>query len=163
MSESAAPSRPSTETAAATARAIIDAKLYLVLGTADEQGRPWVSPVYYAPAGYHEFFWVSRPDAVHSRNLRLRPAVSIVVFDSSAPIGTGQGVYMTAVAEEVAGDTRATAIDLFSRRSLGHGGSAWALDDVQHPAQLRLYCTTATAQYILGPHDRRVEVRLDEC
>ena len=32
----------------AIAKAIIDSNLYLTLGTADEAGRPWVSPVYYA-------------------------------------------------------------------------------------------------------------------
>jgi hypothetical protein len=30
---------------AAIARAIIDANLYMVLATADQAGRPWVSPV----------------------------------------------------------------------------------------------------------------------
>ena len=28
------------------ARAIIDGNRYMVLGTADQSGRPWVSPVY---------------------------------------------------------------------------------------------------------------------
>ena len=36
----------------AIAKAIIDSNLYLTLGTADEAGRPWVSPVYYATEGY---------------------------------------------------------------------------------------------------------------
>ena len=35
----------------ATAKAIIDANLYRVIGTADQAGRPWASPVYYAPDG----------------------------------------------------------------------------------------------------------------
>ena len=43
------------------ARAIIDSSRYLTLGTADESGLPWVSPVWYAPDGYREFFWVSAP------------------------------------------------------------------------------------------------------
>jgi hypothetical protein len=34
---------------AAHARAIIDANLYLTLGTADPDGRPWTSLVYFAP------------------------------------------------------------------------------------------------------------------
>ena len=83
---------------AATARAIIDANLYMVLGTVDDRGRPWTSPVYYAPERYRDFYWVSRPDALHSRNLAARQDVSIVIFDSSVPIGTGEVVYMTAVA-----------------------------------------------------------------
>src|SRR5437867_6933149 len=89
---------------AARARAIIDANLYMVLGTADQAGRPWVSPVYYAPAPYREFLWVSSPEATHSRNLQERHELSIVIFDSSVPINTGQGVYMSAVARMLAGD-----------------------------------------------------------
>jgi Pyridoxamine 5'-phosphate oxidase len=146
---------------ATTAKAIIDANLYMVLGTADERGQPWVSPVYYASLDYREFFWVSRPEALHSRNLAARPEISIVVFDSSAPIGTGQGVYMAAVAEELTGTARVDAIDAFSRRSLGHGGSEWTLADVEPPAELRLYRATATARYVLGPIDRLVAVNLE--
>jgi uncharacterized protein YhbP (UPF0306 family) len=104
---------------AATAQLIIDANLYMVLGTADEGGHPWVSPVYYAPVDYREFLWVSRPETLHSRNLVARPQVSIVIFDSSVPIGTGQGVYMVASAEEVTGYARVAAMDVFSRRAVG--------------------------------------------
>jgi hypothetical protein len=32
----------------ALARAIIDANLYMTLGTVDHDGRPWVAPVFYA-------------------------------------------------------------------------------------------------------------------
>jgi hypothetical protein len=39
----------------AAARAIIDSNFYMTLGTADEEGRPWVSPVYYAAEGYAKF------------------------------------------------------------------------------------------------------------
>ena len=144
----------------ATAKAIIDANLYMVLGTADEDGRPWVSPVYYAPAGYREFLWVSRPETLHSRNIAVRPEISIVIFDSSVPIGTGQGVYIAAIAEEVTGDARAAAMDVFSRRSVEHEGREWTVDDVELPAGLRLYRATATAHYILGEIDRLVAVDL---
>lgn len=145
---------------AATARAIIDTKLYMVLGTVDEHGRPWVSPVYYAAARYRDFYWVSRPDALHSLNLDARPEVSIVIFDSSVPIGTGQGVYMTALAAELIGEERGEPVRVFSRRSLGHGGPEWTLADVQSPAALRLYRASATAHYTLGSDDRRVAVNL---
>jgi Pyridoxamine 5'-phosphate oxidase len=144
----------------ATAKAIIEANLYMVLGTADETGRPWVSPVYYAPVHDREFLWVSRPETLHSRNLVARPEVSIVIFDSSVPIGTGQGVYMAAAAAEVTGEARVAAMDVFSRRSLGHGGREWTLDDVDPPAEFRLYRATASAHYILGSIDRLVAVDL---
>jgi nitroimidazol reductase NimA-like FMN-containing flavoprotein (pyridoxamine 5'-phosphate oxidase superfamily) len=140
-------------------RAIIDANLYMVLGTADEAGQPWVSPVYYAPADYREFFWVSSPDSRHSRNLEGRGQVAIVIFDSSVPVGTGQGVYVSAVAQAVGGDERSAGIEMFSRRSLAHGGHAWTLQDVASPARLRLYRATAVEQF-LGVNDRRVPVTL---
>ena len=144
---------------AALARAITDANLYMVLGTADSSGTPWVSPVYYAHAGYREFFWISAPDAKHSRNIVARREVSIVVFDSSVPIDTGQGVYMSAVAEHVDGDEVTDGIELFSRRSLGHGGRPFTEDDVRASARLRLYRATALEQYTLEPGtDRRIPV-----
>jgi nitroimidazol reductase NimA-like FMN-containing flavoprotein (pyridoxamine 5'-phosphate oxidase superfamily) len=143
-----------------TAKAIVDANLYMVLGTADEDGHPWVSPVYYAFVDYREFVWVSRPETLHSHNLAARPEISIVIFDSSVPIGTGQGVYMAATAEEVTGDARIAAMEVFSRRSLEHGGRAWTLEDVEPPAEFRVYRATATAHYILGSIDRLVAVNL---
>jgi hypothetical protein len=77
----------------------------------------------------------------HSRNLAGRPEVSIVIFDSQVPIGTGRGVYMSASAEELTGGER-DGIEVFSRRSLEHGGDPWTLEDVQSPARLRLYRAT---------------------
>lgn len=143
------------------ARTILDSNMYMVLGTADADGRPWVSPVYYAAEGYREFNWVSDPEATHSRNLAVRPEMRIVVFDSRAPIGTGQGVYMAATAEELAGDDLDRGIDLFSRTSQRHGGSAWILEDVTAPRPYRLYRATASEHSVLDPEshpDRRTPV-----
>ena len=58
------------------ARSILDSNRYMTLATADETGLPWVSPVWYAPARYREFFWVcsqavTRP-AAESRSWRSR-------------------------------------------------------------------------------------------
>jgi uncharacterized protein YhbP (UPF0306 family) len=144
----------------ARGRAIVDANLYMVLGTADENGRPWASPVYFAPDGYREFYWVSKPERTHSRNIELRPEISIVIFDSSVPISTGEGVYMTAVAQQLMGDERGSGIAVFSKRSLLHGGSEWTLGDVEPPAQLRLYRATAVDQFVLSRDDNRIPVTL---
>lgn len=148
----------------AVVREIVDANLYMVLATADEAGRPWASPVYFAHFGYTELFWLSSPDATHSRNIAVRPDVGIVVFDSQVPISTGQGVYMRAVAEQV---TTASEIerglDVFSRRTLSHGGRTWTADDVQKEgdAAIRLYRATAANHSILandGLPDHRIPV-----
>ena len=150
--------------AAQTVTDIIAASRYLVLATADAAGRPWSSPVYFAHIGLAEFFWVSSPEVTHSRNIAVRPEVGIVVFDSQVAIGTGQGVYMSAVAELIEGGAETTrGIEAFSRRSVVHGGREWTSEDVRPGAGLRLYRATADAHWILakdGSPDHRTRVPL---
>jgi nitroimidazol reductase NimA-like FMN-containing flavoprotein (pyridoxamine 5'-phosphate oxidase superfamily) len=144
------------------ARGIINRNRYMVLGTADESGRPWVSPVYYAPSGYSELYWLSSPQAQHSRNLAARPELSVVVFDSQAPVGEGQGVYMSVVAEELEGAEAQRGIETFSRVSVSHGARPWTLEDVREPAALRLYRARVSEHWVLDPErrpDQRIRVR----
>jgi nitroimidazol reductase NimA-like FMN-containing flavoprotein (pyridoxamine 5'-phosphate oxidase superfamily) len=145
---------------AGIAREIIDASLYMVIATADRTGQPWASPVYFASSDYRDFFWVSEPEATHSVNLRDRREVGIVIFDSSVPIGSGQGLYVLGVARELPAHETADGIKIFSKRSKGHGGNKWTMDDVSPPARHRLYQATAEAHYVLDEHDHRVEVSL---
>ncbi|HEX9331353.1 MAG TPA: pyridoxamine 5'-phosphate oxidase family protein [Anaerolineales bacterium] len=133
------------------AKNIIDSNMYMVLGTADESGQPWASPVYFASAGYKEFYWVSSPEVRHSRNIVIRPQVIIVIFNSQAPIGTGRGVYMSAIAEELTGANLERGIETYSRTSLGHGGHEWKQEDVQASAIYRLYRATTLEHWILDP------------
>jgi hypothetical protein len=144
----------------AVGKEIIDRSLYMVVATSDPSGQPWASPVYFAPSGYRDFFWVSQPDATHSVNLRDRREVGIVIFDSSVPIGNGQGVYILGVARELPAHETAEGIEIFSKRSVGHGGNEWTVEDVSPPARHRLYQATAEAMYVLDEHDHRVEVQL---
>ena len=54
-------------------RRVIDSNSYMALGTTDEAGHPWVSPVWFASEGYDSFHWVSSPEAKHSQNLAPAP------------------------------------------------------------------------------------------
>ncbi len=138
----------------AVARGIIDENRYMALGTADETGRPWVTPVYFAPDGYRTFSWLSSPERRHSRNVAVRPEVSIVVFNSQVPIGQGQAVYMAATAAELAGDELERGIEFFSRVSQAHGARAWTLEEVRSPSALRLYRAIVTEHWVLDPEER---------
>lgn len=143
--------------AANIARTIIDSIVYMVLGTADETGRPWVSPVYFSSEKYQEFFWMSSPDATHSRNIAVRPQVSIAIFDSRIPVGMGQAVYMSAVAEELKGVDLASGIELYNGRFSNpaeHGVRTIQLEHVQSPAPYRLYRATAVEHWILDRNTR---------
>jgi uncharacterized protein YhbP (UPF0306 family) len=143
----------------AIARAIIGSGLYMVLGTADEAGNPWTSPVYYAHEGVARFLWVSSPESRHSRNIAVRPQVSLVIFSSGTPISTGQAVYAAAEANQATEPERQAGIELFSRRTLVHGGRAFAVADVTESAHLRLYLATVSEMWILEPGtDNRIPV-----
>jgi nitroimidazol reductase NimA-like FMN-containing flavoprotein (pyridoxamine 5'-phosphate oxidase superfamily) len=139
-------------------RSIIDSNRYMTLGTADESGLPWVSPVWYAAAGYLEFFWVSSPDARHSRNLAGRPQLAIVIFDSHRA-GDWNALYMSAVAEELLDVDDGIAV--FSRTSEAQGMRSWTREDVRSPARHRLYRATASEHFVLDPRDQRVPVSVD--
>jgi hypothetical protein len=152
---------------AAIARAIVDSNDYMTLGTADADGTPWVSPVWYTPEAYREFFWLSSPDARHSRNLAARPELSIVIFDSRVPMNTGQAVYMAAVADELAGADRERerGLELFSRRSFTRGGREYTVADLEPAGLLRLYRATVSEHWALDPDlrpDQRRPVDLKE-
>ena len=134
------------------ARAIIDSNLYMTLGTADQAGRPWVSPVFYAADGYREFFWISSPEATHSRNIATRSELSIVVFDSQQPAGTGEGVYMTAVGEELSGEDIGRGLEIYPGPT-ERGGRPMEPADVQPPFAYRLYRARVSEHSVLCPRD----------
>ena len=141
----------------ALARSIVDSNRFMALATADADGLPWASPVWYAPRGYREFFWASSPDARHSRNLAERPELAIVIFDSHEP-GTWKAIYMSGVAEQVADVDE--GIEVFTRRSVEQGLPVWTRDDVLPPAKHRLYRATVAEHFVLDNHDERMPVAL---
>ncbi|OLF05867.1 hypothetical protein BLA60_34365 [Actinophytocola xinjiangensis] len=108
---------------------------YLVLGTAGPAGDPWVTPVFYAPDGTHRVVWVSAPDSRHSRNIAARPTVSVTIFDTNAPVGGAEALYLEARAGLVDEHDRPAAVGLLDARlpagrrlepeDLGPAGPLW--------------------------------------
>jgi uncharacterized protein YhbP (UPF0306 family) len=135
----------------ALVRSVIDSNRYMALGTADQAGHPWVSPVWFASEDYRNFHWVSSPDAKHSRNLAVQPDVAIAIFDSSVPVGGAQAVYMKGVAEELTGAELEQGLEVFDRVSRQDVGRAFRLDDVQGTALFRLYRATVSEHWVLIP------------
>lgn len=137
---------------AAEVHAILDANLYVTLGTADADGRPWAAPVYFATADGADFYWVSSPDAKHSRNIAERPEVSLLVFDSQVPTYSGRAVYMVATAVELSGPELNLGLSIYP----GHparGASAVAAGDVSPPAEYRMYRATVSEHSVLCPRE----------
>jgi hypothetical protein len=154
------PGRPMAEDIAGRAREIVEANAYMTLATADGEGLPWATPVWYAPEPDLSLLWISRPEARHSVNLARRPELGIAIFDSRQPAGTGHGVYMAATATEVGDDELEGAVSVFSERSQRQGAGPLDGADVRPPAEHRLYRATAHEVFILGARDQRIPVDL---
>ena len=132
------------------ARSVIDGNSYMVLGTADQSGHPWVSPVWFATVDRRHFHWVSGHETRHSRNLEARHEIAIVIYGpSSAPVGTVGAVYISGTAKELTGAELQEGIEIFGRLSRTNEGRDWQLADVQPPSEHRLYRATAVEYYIL--------------
>jgi uncharacterized protein YhbP (UPF0306 family) len=148
------------------AKNIIDSILYMVLGTADENGQPWVSPVYFSSEKYREFYWMSSPEVRHSRNILSRPQISIVIFDSRVAVGKGQAVYMAATAEELTRDNFDRGLQVYNGRFQNpaeRGARTIRPGDVQVPAIYRLYRAIVQEHWVLDPAghpDHRTPVTL---
>lgn len=140
-----------------TARSIIDSNRFMTLATADRDGLPWASPVWYAPDRYREFLWASSPEATHSRNIAVRPQVAIVIFDSHRT-GGWNAVYLSAAAEQL--DDVEEGLAIYSARSEEQGFGPWTPDRVTPPARHRLYRASAHEHFVLDTHDHRIPVDL---
>jgi len=144
------------------ARRVIEAGQYLVLATADADGRPWPTPVWYAREG-RMFVWVSWPEARHSSNIEARSAVGFVIFETPVPAeGRTRAVYAEATAAEVPESDRDRCIGVFDRRARAQGLGAWTTERVVAPANLRLYQAIVSRLFVLHPErDIRIEVKLE--
>lgn len=148
-----------TGTAVREAHRVLAANAYMTLATADADGRPWATPVWFAARDLDVFLWVSRPGSRHSRNIAARAAVGIVVFDSTAAVGDASAVYVEAQAREVGPDERDAGLVVFNGRAQEQGIGLWTERDVTEPAQFRLYRATASRVHVLDEHDGRIAVR----
>ena len=155
----------------AIARTIIDTNLFMTLGTVDDAGRPWTTPVYYAASPDHaDFYWVSAPDAAHSVHLATHPDVSIVIFNSQVRPNSGQAVYLSGSAGPVPETEIARGLEIFPGPA-ERGVRQFTTDDLRPAGSFVLYRATASRRWILCPrqsgrpcqphgidHDHRIEV-----
>jgi nitroimidazol reductase NimA-like FMN-containing flavoprotein (pyridoxamine 5'-phosphate oxidase superfamily) len=99
----------------AIAESVIRTNRYLVLGTCSAEGNPWVAPVEYAVDKHDRFYWVSARNTVHSQHILQNPKTAFVIFDSAPEYGTAQGLYASALAEELQGQELAFGCEIAYR------------------------------------------------
>jgi len=126
---------------------LLEANRYLVLGTADVDGKPWVSPVFFAPLGPDLVCWVSSPKSRHSRNIASRTALAITVFDSTVEVGRAEAAYFDGDATEIAADETDAALHALNSRL---PEAKWlSRDDLQPAGPMVVYQATLQHRYVL--------------
>lgn len=85
---------------------------YATVATVCKDGKPWNSPVAYVHDSQLNIYWFSDKENQHSKNAREHGDVFIVIYDSTAPEGSGAGVYVEAKAVELTSPSEI----LFARR-----------------------------------------------
>lgn len=117
---------------------------YATLATISEDGEPWNTPVYFAYDNDYNIYWGSHINSQHSKNIRSTGKVFIVIYNTTVPPGTGEGVYIRATCSELSeADVikDAYAIIKLRRKPLPY----FPLKKLKGLSQVRLYKAT--------PHD----------
>jgi len=138
--------------AEAVARLVVDAARvlasirYVALATTGPDGSPHVSPVFFTRDGT-DVYWVSSPDAHHSRNVEREPRVEGVVFDSTVRVGDAEAVYVTGQARVVRDDELAVrCVAAYADR---RDGVAFEPAELSGDADLRLYVLEVASWEVL--------------
>jgi len=145
---------------AAVAREIIDMNQYMVLATAGDGGEPWISPVWFAHDRYRAFYWLSRPERQHSRNVAARPRLAISIFDAGQRIGVGFGVMMLAEASALEPEGLAGPTEIVNAKSVASGGGMFSIEYFEAGDDLRLYRAVTTRTFVILGDDERRPVEL---
>ncbi|MEO6761258.1 MAG: pyridoxamine 5'-phosphate oxidase family protein [Candidatus Saccharimonadales bacterium] len=117
---------------------IIKSINYATIATASKGGIPWNSPVAHNYDEQLNIYWFSDKNNHHSRNVRDNTRVFIVIYDSTAPEGEGEGVYIQATAKELSDPEEI----MFARRIKKGPGYDKPADDFLGDSVRRVYKAT---------------------
>lgn len=83
------------------ANEILQQVKYATIASVTPEGKAWNTPVAHDMDENRNIYWFSDKDNEHSKNIHNNPNVFVVIYDSTAPDGEGEGVYIEAFAEEL--------------------------------------------------------------
>jgi hypothetical protein len=140
------------------ARAVLDQTCYAVLATADADGTPWATPVWFAHDDLDCFYWLSWPGSRHSQLIEQRPAIAVTVFDTHAVPNEGTAFYATAQARRCPDERLDDGLEIVNRRSVGQGIGEFTRSRISGESRLRLYVADVTEAWVLD-QDTSVDQR----
>lgn len=143
---------------------------YITIASVSDDGQPWNTPVYSAFDKDLNFYWFSDKNSRHSQNVRSNNKVLLVIYDSTVPEGTGEGVYIKATVNELNEPDEILAAKAVLDERVGKEKERDA-DNYMGNAVLRGYKASAVQIWMNDDdkdengnyiRDIRVEVSLDE-
>ena len=119
------------------AKEIIEKIQYITIASVTENGMPWNSPVFSTYDENFNFYWGTHSDSQKAKNIRANSNVFLVIYDSTVPSGTGEGVYIKATARQISdpGEVR-RVFELLKDR---HATSFWDFAAVSEEGPIRLF------------------------
>lgn len=110
---------------------------YITIASVTPEGLPWNSPVFSNFDEDYNFYWGTHKDSQKARNIAQNNNVFLVIYDSTVPPGTGEGVYVKAVAEQINDPEEVKRVfDLLKGR---HATEFWDFEAVSETGPIRLY------------------------
>jgi uncharacterized protein YhbP (UPF0306 family) len=101
----------------ALVRSLLDASALCAIATVTRRGGAHVNTAYFAWSPEFDLFWLSDPDAEHSRNLRDNPTASVAVYDSTQSWGrSDRGIQLFGSSRELRGWVARDAEQTYSAR-----------------------------------------------
>lgn len=83
------------------AKKVFDKIEYITLATVTKDGKPWNSPLWYVCDDKYNFYFYSPKYTQHAKNIRTSSEGFVTIYDSTAPEGSGFGVYLNAKVVEL--------------------------------------------------------------
>lgn len=151
------------------AKQILSDNIYCVIASSSKDGVPWISPVFYGYDDDYNIYWISDKDSRHSNLIRNNPQVAIVIFNSQAPEGKGDGVYFEAMVEEISDPKEAEkAYKIRDKRAKQPEFKVKKVEEVIGNGQWRVYKAVpysisklSSGEYVNGQYvDMRYEIEL---
>ena len=88
----------------------------LALATAEDDGSPRVTPLFYIAGDDLTLYWFSSPASAHSRNLRSRPGAAATVYRSTDRWREIRGAQIRGAVSVVTGPRRAEIASAYAAR-----------------------------------------------
>jgi nitroimidazol reductase NimA-like FMN-containing flavoprotein (pyridoxamine 5'-phosphate oxidase superfamily) len=127
-------------------RCLIEDGKHMIVASADESGKPRVSPVFYSYDEEGALYWASSKNSRHSANIRVRPEIDLVIFTVD---GDTDALYIEAEARELNDETEvAAATKIMQSRDQPERWRIKELANVTGGAAWRIYKATPKRRFL---------------